>query len=629
MTASNDKTLQPFGLWPSPITPAMVAHQLRLEDIQWDSDGHTLIWLEGHSSHGVLVASRKGEAWRDLTTELSVQGGIGYGGGEFTVSKGVLIFAERNGRLYRRSLGQDSPRPITPPFGSSASPLLSPDGRWVVYVFSDGDTDLLGMVDAEGRDWPYQLARGADFYMQPAWHPSGKYLAWIEWNHPNMPWNGTRLKLGRLAGKAPRLVEESLIAGDDHTPVSQPMFSPDGRWLSYIASNGEWDRLVIMDMQNKKRRILIEGDHYMLSQPAWIQGMRFYGWSHTCQRIFYIRNYAGFASLWAAELENDRSKQIDVAPYTWITQLSVSPVEDQLAFIASSPSIPERIIRWDGKCLHTICYSETEGSPPEALPTAQPITWSTPNGTTVHGLYYAPINLEYTGSGSPPAIIELHGGPTSQRSANYSADRAFFTTRGYGYLEVNYRGSSGYGRRYQDLLHENWGKVDVEDAVGGAQALVDQGLAVSDRLAILGGSAGGYTVLNTLIRHPGKFKAGICSYAVSNLLDLAMETQKFEKHYCDSLIGSLPEAASRYHDLSPIYHAEGIQEPLAIFQGMDDKVVMPSQSEAIVKVLKQNGVPYLYRIYEGEGHGFRKSETIIDYLEQTERFLRKFVLFSA
>ena len=136
-------------------------------------------------------------------------------------------------------------------------------------------------------------------------------------------------------------------------------------------------------------------------------------------------------------------------------------------------------------------------------------------------------------------------------------------------------------------------------------------------------------MLNTLIRHPGKFKAGICSYAVSNLLDLAMETQKFEKHYCDSLIGSLPEAASRYHDLSPIYHAEGIQEPLAIFQGMDDKVVMPSQSEAIVKVLKQNGVPYLYRIYEGEGHGFRKSETIIDYLEQTERFLRKFVLFSA
>jgi dipeptidyl aminopeptidase/acylaminoacyl peptidase len=246
----------------------------------------------------------------------------------------------------------------------------------------------------------------------------------------------------------------------------------------------------------------------------------------------------------------------------------------------------------------------------------------------VHGLYYPPTNPNFTAAGLPPAIVYIHGGPTSQSTVRCSAERAYFTSRGYGWLEVNYRGSTGYGRTYQDALRQRWGLADVEDAIGGARALADRGLADASRLIISGGSAGGYTVLNALVRHPGVFKAGVCRYGVSNLFSLAMETHKFEARYNDQLIGPLPEAAGRYHEWSPIFHAENIRDALIVFQGDEDKVVPPNQSESIVEALKQRGVPHVYRLYPGEGHGFRKSESIADYLQQTEQFLQQHVLFA-
>jgi len=223
--------------------------------------------------------------------------------------------------------------------------------------------------------------------------------------------------------------------------------------------------------------------------------------------------------------------------------------------------------------------------------------------------------------------VLIHGGPTSSVSIGYDLEAAFFTSRGYGYLQVNYRGSTGYGRDYREALRGNWGNLDVIDAAGGAQALSDQKLADPERLVIKGGSAGGYTVLNTLIRFPGLYKAGICSYGVTNLFTLAMDTHKFEERYTDSLVGPLPEAAEKYREWSPVFHAEKIQDPVAIFQGEEDKVVPPSQSEEIVKALKANGVPHEYHLYPGEGHGFRKSETRQKYYEAIERFLMQYVIF--
>ena len=282
----------PYGLWNSPLSPYLLSQRLRFDDVLWDSDGKTLVWLEGRSNRRVLVAHPEGEARRDLTDEKSVGGGIGYGGGDFTIGRGMLIFAEENGRLYVRSLGFDTPHPVTPAFGMLASPNLSPDGQWIAFVFSDGQADLIGLVDAKGNEWPIKLARGADFYMQPAWHPDSSHLAWIDWDHPNMPWDGTRLSIARLSGSQPSLTEITTIAGGKDTPVAQPRFSPDGRFLSYIVSEGEWDCLDLLDLQSGGRRRLVEGDHFHLTTPAWVQGIHTYGWSHTSQRLYYLRNYA-------------------------------------------------------------------------------------------------------------------------------------------------------------------------------------------------------------------------------------------------------------------------------------------------------------------------------------------------
>ena len=304
-----DKKNVPFGLWPSPISASLISQRLRLEDVQFAGDGQTLVWCEGRSAGSALAAQGVdgSSARRDLTSEQNPRGGVGYGGGVFSVSGETVLFANRDGRIYRRGLGYDRPRPITPAFGPSpsgaaASPALSPDGRWVVYVYSDGHDDLLALADSSGKEWPVQLSRGADFYMQPTWHPAGDRLAWVEWDHPNMPWDGTRIQIARLEGSPPRVVDVTTAAGGADLPAQQPLFSPDGRWLCYSVETGEFPDLMLMDLQTGERRVLVHGDGFEVVPPAWVQGVRSIGWSPSSQRIFYIRYTGSNSSLWVADL---------------------------------------------------------------------------------------------------------------------------------------------------------------------------------------------------------------------------------------------------------------------------------------------------------------------------------------
>lgn len=619
---------KPYGLWASPITATMLSQRISLQDAQWDSDGKTLLWLEGRGDRNTLVARPAGDARRDLTQEENVRGTVGYGGGDFCIFNGIVYFAGKDGRLYRRGLGAERARPITPAFGGVASPAPSPCGKWVAYVFSDGSTDLLGMVDAEGEEWPLKLARGADFYMQPTWHPNGNFLAWVEWDHPNMPWDGTRLALARVSGDCPHLAETTILAGGASIPASQPRFSPDGRFLAYIEAAENWEKLVLFNLESGERFTLLQEEGLLLSPAAWVQGIRSYVWSADSRVIYYLRYSAGKTGLWQVDVQSGKSTLMDTAPYTWLAQPSVS-LRGELALVASAPGIPDRVICWNGTRWVVEARSEGENVAPEYFSIPQPVNWIAPDGMTVYGLFYPPSSPRFSAEGLPPAILNIHGGPTGQAAVRYSAETGYFTSRGYAVLEVNYRGSSGYGRAYQDALRGRWGLADTEDAVGAAQMLKENHLADGGRLVIKGGSAGGYTVLNALVHAPGVFKAGICLFGVSNLFTLAADTHKFEAHYNDSLVGPLPQAAGRYHDWSPIFHAASICDPLAIFQGSADKVVPPEQSESMVKVLQQRGVPHIYRLYDGEGHGFRKPESIMDYLQQTERFLQQYVLFTA
>ncbi len=620
----SEKQQVAYGFWSSPISAETMGAQTPLLDVQWNTTGDSMIWLERRSDRGVLVCRRGDEAPYDLTDGYMVRGSVGYGGGDYTVSKDSVVFAEKDGRLYHQSLMSGSARPITPAFGAAASPVVSPDGRWVLYVHTYEDTDVLGLVDSQGRHWPVDLVSGADFYMQPIWHPAGNRIAWIEWDQPQMPWDGTQLKIAHLDGETPGVIETTLMGGDKDTPVFQPAFSPDGAWISYIITEGEWDQLVIHNIASGQRRILVED--VTLAEPAWIQGIRVYGWSPGSEKIYYHQNDQGFGSLWEVGIETGHRTQIDLAPYTWISQVAVSPAQDVLACIASASNVPDRIVTIE-KNRRTIHHrSRSEMIPAQELPVPEAITWSASDGTIVRGLYYPPASSHFIGTGKPPAILCIHGGPTGQQTAVYSSEVPFFTSRGYAYLYVNYRGSTGYGRSYMTALREHWGEYDTEDAVSGARALIDQDLADPDRIVIKGGSAGGFTVLNALVHHPGVFRAGLCLYGVTNLFSLATDTHKFEARYLDIMVGMLPETGARYQAWSPFFHADKIRDPVAVFQGTEDQVVPPDQAESIVQILQRNDVPHIYRLYEGEGHGWRKTETIVSFYDDVDRFLKQHVL---
>jgi dipeptidyl aminopeptidase/acylaminoacyl peptidase len=618
------KKKRAYGLWESQITPELIASEISLNDPMWSGDGKTLVWREVRSGKGVLVAQPNGEAPYELSGDVDVKGGIGYGGGDFTLQNDLVIFAGKDGRLYRRTLGAGFPEAITPAFGSLAAPQLSPDNRWVLFVHHYEGRDVIGLVDSEGSEWPIKLVENADFYMQPVWHPSGQSIAWVEWDHPNMPWDGTRLMVAALEGDPPRVQAVQELAGGDAIPILQPAFSPNGQYLSYIQNQGEWDQLILQDLTTGDARTLIEAES--LLKPAWVQGVTVQVWAPGSDQIFFLKNDSGITTLKKVIIDTGKIKELYLSPYTSLSQPAVDR-EGSLCLVAAAPSISPRVISLKDGISTIHQRSTSESIPIKDLPQPYEISWTSADGETVYGIYTPPHNSQFFSDGLPAAIVLIHGGPTSRVSIGYNLEAAFFTSRGYGYLEVNYRGSTGYGKKYREALRGRWGDLDVVDAAGGAEALIDQGLADPGRIVIKGGSAGGYTVLNALIRFPGLFKAGLCSYGVTNLFTLAMDTHKFEERYTDSLVGPLPEAADKYRAWSPVFHAEKIKDPVAIFQGEEDKVVPPSQSEEIVRALKANGVPHEYHLYPGEGHGFRKSETRQAYYTAIERFLQQYVVF--
>lgn len=636
---SEKKIQRQYGLWDSPISPKKVAQGISFANVEWDQSG-ALVWLENRDNRGVIVVQpADGNAARDLTTDLSIRARVGYGGGDFSVGLGwVYYVAADSGCLYRQNLMVGSPQPVTPAFGQAASPVLSPNGHWLVFVHSYQDQDCLAIVDSAGNCWPAKLVGGADFYMQPVWHPDSQSLAWVDWNHPNMPWDGTFLRMAKLnfpqgePVKAMPTIENIVtIAGDEQTAIYQPQFSPDGHYLAFCSDASGWWQIVLHDLKTgvQKQLTYAAAEH---GAPAWVQGMRSFTFSGDSSRIYFIRNNQGVESLWLVDIAAGEERRLPLdSAYTClehITQFGAGESE-YLAFAASGGRRPGRIISFQpGGGERVLRRATSEELPEETYSQPECVAWQGMDGEQAFGLYYPPHNPRFEGKGKPPLMVFIHGGPTSQAQDEFSLRNQFFTSRGYAVLEVNYRGSTGYGREYRNKLRGNWGIYDVQDAVSGAQHLVDNDKADGSRLVIIGGSAGGYTVLQALVDYPGFFKAGICLYGISNQFTAAVETHKFEVHYSDLLLGFLPEAAEVYRQRSPLFFAEKIKDPIALFQGEDDQVVRRNQSDEMVAVLQKQGVPYIYHVYPGEGHGFRKSETIIHYYETVEKFLREFVIFA-
>ncbi|MHC1772558.1 MAG: prolyl oligopeptidase family serine peptidase [Flexilinea sp.] len=610
----------PFGLWKSPIHEDYVAQRGRLSGLKWDSNkaSDTLVISGSKRGKGFLLEWSSKENIREINSEYPVGGTVGYGGGDFDVSDGNVVFCAGEKGLFSRKLGRSLIRELSKDGLFIASPAISPDCRYAAYITSDDKNDQIALIDLKGHSWPVLWIKGADFYMQPVWNPGGIYFAWVEWDHPFMPWDGSRVMLAEVDLTTGKIVNTRHAAGNEIAPASQPQFSPDGKKLSFIRSNGEWEDLVILDLMDWTERTIVHGEHFTLSVPAFSQGDHSYDWFGDSRQIAYTRIFGTKSSLRVIDITTNSEKVINAPEYTNFELISVSKNSGKIAAIVSGPQNSPHVICITGKEYSVIYRLGTDDLPVEFISDPVDLSWQSGNDRTIYGIYYPPKNPDYFWNGLPPALVHIHGGPTGKTDFRLNPEIQYFTSRGYGWFGVNYRGSHGYGRSYQRCLNGHWGEYDVEDAIRGADILGKMGLADRERMLIIGSSAGGYTVLNALVRFPDSFKAGASLYGVSNLYSLVTDTHKLEIHYTDELIGILPEAQSRFIEWSPIFHPEKIKAPLAIFQGDTDPVVIPAQSSEMAEKLKG---PHVFRLYEGEGHGFRKPETIIDYLQTLSKFL--------
>jgi dipeptidyl aminopeptidase/acylaminoacyl peptidase len=634
---SKTKTRRPYGKWQSQLTGDALAAAMGFEDVGWLPDGAGLLWLESRGGTNTLVAQaidasgQIAEGHRDLTEGQNLRGRVGYGGGALCVGKQAAFYACDDG-LFTLPFDHGPAKALIPQHGTVAAPAASPDGDWLLYVHRAGNDDCLALVDAAGERWPQRLASGADFYMQPSWHPDSQRLAWVEWDHPNMPWDGSRLILatlrfceGSCVGK-----ETQVVAGGDETAVFQPTFSPDGRTLAFASDESGRGEIYLHQLDGGATRKLSElpGE---LDQPAWAQGQRSFCFSADGARLFAVENHDATSRLWSFDVASGEATVVPgLADYTAIGKPCARPGSDQIALLAASATVTPRVLCVSATSeagapahAHVVRRSTAERIPPAALAEPEPVTFVADDGETSHGLLYRPHSLEFESDGLPPALVSIHGGPTGQSTRSFSLRAQYFATRGFAVLEVNHRGSSGCGRAYRRALDGNWGVFDVADAVAGRRWLEREGLADPQRVGIIGGSAGGYTVLRTLTEHPGLFAVGLSLYGISNLLTLAASTHKFEARYLDRLVGPLPQAAELYRERSPLFAAERICDPVAIFQGSDDRVVPPDQAEAIVASLRQRSVPHAYHLYEGEGHGWRKPETIRRFWADVDAFIEQ------
>ncbi len=607
-----------------PSITQLLGQSEHISDIHFSDEPKEIIYHASHDGVGGLfrIAEYPHEK-KKISAQHNVRGTVGYGGGSFDLTQQTIAFCDRNGAIFLLdSRTQAKTKQIVPGFLKTCAPKISPDRKWVLFIYEQQETNGIGISTTNGLTWSRQLVLGADFYMQPVWHPSNEMVAWVEWDHPYMPWDAARVKLGYLGGMQLRLLKAEYIDGKLSRSATQPQFSPDGKYLSYIKRNEEWDDLCLLDIGTKEHQVIVRGDQFNLRMPDWIQGLHSYRWSPDSQSIYFIKYHRGIASLAGIDIPSREPMTIDISPYVWLSQLDISSDGKLAAAIGSTATSGDEIV--------TFALDKNVSKPgnlefistPNSIP--EEIRFSTGDGQTAYAWYY-PARGVFTKEKQPPCIIKIHSGPTGLKHAGYAAETEFFQLHGFAVAHLNYRGSVSFGYSYQYALERKWGQVEVEDTLNLIDALESQGLVDKNHIAVLGSSAGGFSVLHLLIKYPGVFNAAVCSYAVSDLVDDAQNTHKFEKYYHRFLTGNFPEEKDRFIDRSPITHIDRIKDPVALIHGSNDPVVSVRQSELIYQKLQENGIPSLLTIFDGEGHGFRRIENMEVYYQTIINFLQSHI----
>lgn len=612
-----EKILAPYGSWKSPITADLiVGGSIILGGTL--ADGEDLYWTElrpADAGRVVVVRREPGGRISDVTPAgFNARTRVHeYGGGAFIPSQGEVWFSHfPDQRLYRQGAGT-APRPVTEAVDRRYADAVVDRRRGLLYAVredhadtSRGAINTIVRMELDGEDESV-VVEGHDFYSNPRVSPDGLHLAWLAWNHPHLPWDGTELWTADLDGSGAPRAARRVSAGEEDA-IYQPEWSPSGL-LHFVSDRSGWWNLYRLEGE---RAIPLAAMEAEFGSAQWTLRQSNYAFTAS-GRLVAVANGGGQTGL--GIVENGAFRKVETGYEAFS---SITTIGEDVFCVAAAPDQPPAVVRIPvgGGAPETIRLCLTGDFDPRYLSSPQPIEFPTEGGKTAHAIFYPPTNPDYEAppGAKPPLVVHSHGGPTSAYSTSFNLHTQFYTSRGIAIVEVNYGGSTGHGTAYRRRLNGQWGVVDVDDCINAARYLVTRGLADENRVAVSGGSAGGYTTLAALTMR-SYFGAGANHFGLSDLIPFAKDTHKFESRYLDTLIGPYPEREDLYRERSPLTHVDNLDCPLIVFQGLEDRVVPPNQSELIVEAARRKGLPVAYLAFEGEQHGFRQARNIKRSLE--------------
>ncbi len=628
-SVNNVPTVAPCGTWKSPISAEMIVQgAIVVEAVALDES--RLSWIEARPSEGGRRAFMEEQSGATTRERLPIGYDVAtrvheYGGGAFVLDGGILYFSHGgDNRLYRHGLGKE-PDPLTAEdFSVRYADLVLDRQRSRLLAVRERrdhhavENTLVAIPLDDPTTIGEVLASGSDFYMFPRMSPDGSKMAWVQWNHPHMPWDASVLMTADILADG-SIGPAATVAGGPDESIFQPEWSPDNQ-LYFVSDRTGWWNIYRWNQRDVRP---ITALHAEFGEPAWSFGLSTYGFVSK-EEILATYSLSGFSRLALIDVSTREMTHL-ACPFSTLSHLKV--LGSRAIMIAGADRSPRAVVTYDAttKRFRIVRPSSQVMLNEDSISLPEPIEFPNSDSSMSYGFYYAPKNRDYIQPEGerPPLLVTVHDGPASCAKPQFRLDIQYWTTRGFAVVEVNYGGSTGYGRKFRNRLHGRWGIVDVDDVLEAAHFLTRYGKADPNRLLIRGGSAGGYTALAALAFRDA-FRAGACYYGISDLAQMARRTHKFESHYLDSLIGP-PDNPSLYRERSPLYHAESMTAPVIFFHGDEDRVVPPEQTSLLADALKSAGSPVARLTFLGEGHGLA-SPTAVIRCHEAELFLYAKVL---